>query len=193
VEKNKGLLKGEFIMKNKREISLALVVALYSAAVIALGMAAYAVYQYVATPDKTVLGLVFEHSWHVIILGLLIYATLYAVLYKKVVRPIRDLNLKLYAITRGNLTSIEIDSNVVEITEIAEGVQLLLDEMDRSVPHVSLTALSNRTQKIRSIAKESEALDMAAKDFLMNLSNEIDEMVRELSVAKGKKQESMVE
>jgi len=193
VEKNKGLLKGEFIMENKRKISLALVVAVYSAVVIALGMAAYAVYQYVATPDKTVLGLVFEHGWHVIVLGLLIYATLYAVLYNKVVRPIRDLNLKLYAITRGNLTSIEIDSNVVEIAEIAEGVQLLLDEMDRSVPHVSLTALSNRTQKIRSIAKESEALDTAAKDFLMNLSNEIDEMVRELSVAKGKKQESMVE
>ncbi|MDH4240980.1 MAG: hypothetical protein OEW48_15585 [Phycisphaerae bacterium] len=180
-------------MKNKREISLALVVALYSAVVIALGMAAYAVYQYIATPDKTVLGLVFEHSWHVIVLGLLIYATLYAVLYEKVVRPIRDLKLKLYAITRGNLTSIEIDSNVVEITEIAEGVQLLLDEMDRSVPHVSLTALSNCTQKIRSIAKESEALDTAAKDFLMNLSNVIDKMVRELSVAKGKKQESVAE
>lgn len=180
-------------MENKREISLALLVAVYSAVVIALGMAVYAVYQYVTTPDKTVLGLVFEHSWHVIVLGLLIYATLYAVLYKKVVRPVRELNLKLYAITRGNLTSIEIDSNVIEIKEIAEGVQLLLDEIERSVPHVSLTALSNRTQKIRSIAKESEALDTTAKDFLMNLSNEIDEMVRQLSVAKGKEQESMVE
>jgi methyl-accepting chemotaxis protein len=180
-------------MENKREISLASVVALYSAVVIALGMAAYAVYQYVSTPDKTVLGLVLEHTWHVIVLGLLIYVTLYAVLYKKVVKPIRDLNLKLYAITRGNLTSIEIDSNVVEISEIAGGVQLLLDEMERSVPHVSLTALSNRTQKIRSIAKETGALDKSAKDFLMNLSNEIDKMVRELSVAEVKKQESVAE
>jgi len=180
-------------MKNKREISLALIVAVYSAIVIALGMAIYAVYQYVATPDKTVLGLVFEHSWHVILLGLLIYATLYAVLYKKVVIPIRDLYLKLYAITRGNLNSLEIDSNIVEISEIAEGVQLLLDEMDRSVPHLSLAALSNRTEKIRSIAKESEALDMSAKDFLMNLANEIEEVVRELSMAKREKQESKVE
>jgi len=180
-------------MENKREISLASVVALYSAVVIALGMAAYAAYQYVSTQDKTVLGLFLEHSWHVIVLGLLIYVTLYAVLYKKVVRPIRDLNLKLYAITRGNLTSIEIDSNVVEISEIAGGVQLLLDEMDRGVPHVSLTALSNRTQKIRLIAKETEALDKAAQDFLMNLSNEIDKMVRELSVAQVKKQESVAE
>ncbi len=180
-------------MKNKRKNSLASVVAGYSALVIALGMAIYAVYQYVATPGKTVLGLVFEHSLHVIVLGSLIYATLYAVLYKKVVRPIRELYLKLYAITRGNLSSLEIDSNIVEISEIAEGVQLLLDEMDRSIPDVSLTALSNRTQKIRSIAKEPDALDMSTKDFLMNLANEIEEVVRELSTAKRKKQESKVE
>lgn len=153
----------------------------------------YAIYQYVATPGKTVLGLVLEHSLHVIVLGSLIYATLYAVLYKTVVRPIRELYLKLYAITRGDLSSLDIDSNIVEISEIAEGVQLLLDEMDRSIPDVSLTALSNRTQKIRSIAKESDALDMSAKDFLMNLANEIDEVVRELSMAKPKKQESKVE
>ena len=180
-------------MKNKREISLASVVAGYSALVIALGMAVYAVYQYIATPGETILGLVLEHSWHVLVLGVLIYATLYAVLYKTVVRPIRDLYLKLYAITRGDLSSLDIDSNIVEISEIAEGVQLLLDEMDRSVPDLSLTALSNRTQKIRSIAKESDALDMSAKDFLMNLSNEIEEVVRELSMANRKKQESKVE
>ncbi len=71
--------------------------------------------------------------------------------------------------------------------------QLLLDEMDRSVPDLSLTALSNRTGKIRSIAKESDALDMSAKDFLMNLSNEIEEVVKELSMANRKKQQSKVE
>ncbi len=180
-------------MENRREISLAFVVAVYSAVVIALGMAIYAVYQYFATPGKTVLGLVFEHSWHVVVLGLLIYATLYAVLYRKVVSPIRDLYLKLYAVTRGNLNSLEMDSNVVEIAEIAEGVQLLLDEMDRSVPDVSLTQLSGHTQKIRSIAKESDALDTSAKDILMSVANDIDEVVRGLFVAERKKQQSKVE
>lgn len=180
-------------MENKRKISLASVVAGYSALVIALGMAVYAVYQYTATPGETILGLVFEHSWHVLVLGVLIYATLYAILYKTVVRPIHDLYLKLYAITRGDLSSLDIDSNIVEISEIAEGVQLLLDEMDRSVPDMSLTAFSNRTQKIRSVAKESDALDMSAKDFLMNLSNEIEEVVRELSMTNRKKQQSKIE
>lgn len=180
-------------MNDKREVSLASVVAGYSAAVIALGMAIYAVYQYVAMPGKTVLGLVFEHSLHVIVFGLLIYGTLYAVLYRKVVRPIRDLYLKLYAITRGNLSSIEIDSNIAEIAEIAEGVQLLLDVMDRSVPEISLTELSRRTQKIRSIAKEPDALNTSDKDFLMNVANEIDEVANELCLTKRTKQEVGVE
>ena len=176
-------------MKDKREVSLAAVVAGYSALVIALGMGTYAVYQYYVMPDKTVLGLILEHSLHVIVLGLLIYGTLYAVLYKKVVRPIRDLYLKLYAITRGNLTSIEVDSNIVEIAQIAEGVQILLNGMDQNVPKVSLAELSNRTQKIRSIAKKSDALDPPAKDFLMNVASEIEEVVKELSTTKQTEQE----
>jgi len=184
---------GEFPMKNKRKNSLASVVAGYSALVIALGMALYAVHQYISTPGQTVIGLILEHSWHVLVLGALIYLTLYAVLYKTVVIPINDLYLKLYGITRGDLSSLEIESNITEISEIAEGVQLLLDEIDHSVPDLSLTALSNRTQKIRSIAKESEALDMSSKEFLMNLSNEIEELVRELSMANQKKKENKVE
>lgn len=177
-------------MDNKHEVSLASVVAGYSAAVIAFGMGIYAIYQYYAIPNKTILGLILEHSLHVIILGLLIYGTLYAVLYKKVVSPIRDLYLKLYAITRGNLSHIEVNSNIVEIAQIAEGVQILLNGIDQSVPKVSLAELSNRTTRIRSIAKESNALDMSSKDFLIHLSNEIEEVVKELSFVKHKKEES---
>ena len=171
-------------MTDKHEVSLASVVAGYSAAVIAFGMGIYAIYQYYAMPGKTVLGLILEHSLHVIVLGLLIYGTLYAVLYRKVVKPIRDLYLKLYAITRGNLSSIEVDSNIVEIAQIAEGVQILLDGLDQSVPKLSLAELSNRTQKIRLIAKKPDALDPPAKDFLMNVANEIDDVVKELSLTK---------
>jgi signal transduction histidine kinase len=177
-------------MKNKKKISLASVVAGYSALAVALGMAVYAVYQYIATPGQTVLGLIFEHSWHVLFLGIFIYIILYIVLHKTVVRPIRELYLKLYAITRGDLSSIEIDSNIIEISEIVEGVQLLMSEMDHSVPRMSLAALSNRTQKIRSIAKESDALAISSKDFLIHLSNEIDQVVKELSFTKQKKEES---
>jgi len=177
-------------MTDKHEVSLASVVAGYSAAVIAFGMGIYAIYQYYAMPGKTVLGLILEHSLHVIVLGLLIYGTLYAVLYRKVVKPIRDLYLKLYAITRGNLSTIEVDSKIVEIAQIAEGVRILLEGIDQSVPKVSLAELSNRTQKIRSIAKKRDALDPPAKDFLMNVANDIDDVVKELSFTMRPKEEA---
>lgn len=157
-------------MNAKREISLAFVVAVYTAVVIALGMGVYAVYQYFALPNETVLGLVLEHSWHVVVLGVLTYVTLYAVLYKKVVLPIRDLYLKLYAITRGNLSSITVDSNIIEIAQIAEGVRLLIAETDRGVPEVSLAELSEDAQKLRSVAKESDPLDDSEKDILLNVA-----------------------
>jgi hypothetical protein len=173
-------------MNDKREISLAFVVAVYTALVIALGMAVYAIYQYFAMPNETILGLVLEHSWHVVVLGVLTYVTLYAVLYKKVVLPIRDLYLKLYAITRGNLSSITVDSNIMEIAEIAEGVQLLIAETDRSVPEVSLAGLSESAQQLREVSKESNPLDDSEKDILLNVANKIDETVKGLTAAKQK-------
>jgi hypothetical protein len=65
--------------------------------------------------------------------------------------------------------------------------------MDRSIPKVSLSALSNRTQKIRSISKEPDALNASEKNFLMNVANEIDEVVRELSMPKHTEQEVKAE
>ncbi len=53
-------------MSRTRQHSLALVVAACTAAVIAGGMALYAVLQYFLTPGHTVLGLVFENSRHVV-------------------------------------------------------------------------------------------------------------------------------
>jgi hypothetical protein len=43
---------------------------------------------------------------------------------------------------------------------------------------MSLTAFSGCTQKIYLIGRKSDALDMTAEDSLMNLSNEIEEVVR---------------
>ncbi len=179
-------------MNDKRKISLAFVVAVYTALVIALGMSVYAIYQYFAMPNETILGLVLEHSWHVVVLGVLTYVTLYAVLYKKVVLPIRDLYLKLYAITRGNLSSITVDSNIMEIEEIAEGVQLLIAETNRGVPEVSLAGLSESAQQLRSLAKESNPLDESEKDILLNVASKIDEAVRGLAAVgqKAKKDDN---
>ena len=168
-------------MNSKTGISLALTVALCSVLVIAAAMTVYAVFQYFGTPGRTVIGLVLQHSWHVLALGVLIYLTLCAVLYKRVVRPVKDIYVKLYAITKGDLSPISVHSNITEIQEIVEGIRFLLSEIDKSTPAISVSDLSEAAQKLRSVARESDALDESTKYTLTETAEKIDEAVKALS------------
>lgn len=183
------MVKRPGYMNNRVEISLSLTVALYSALVIALGMAVYAVFQYFLTPERTVLSLVLQHSWHVLVLGVLIYVTLHAVLYKKVVRPIQDIYVRLYAITKGDLSPISVDSNITEIQEIVEGIRFLISEIKKSTPAISLSDLSKVAGDLRSLAKKSVALEESTKEELMEIAVRIDGVAEALSNEAVNKQE----
>jgi len=176
-------------MSAKRSKSLTLTVALYSALVIAVGMAIYAVFQYFLAPERTVLSLMLQHGWHVLALGVLIYVTLYGVLYRKVVRPIQDIYVKLYAITKGDLSPISVDSNITEIQEIVEGIRFILSEIKRSAPVVPLSDLCKVAEDLRSLARESGVFEEITKEKLMEIAAKIDETVKALSKEAVNKQE----
>lgn len=176
-------------MSEKCSKSLTLTVALYSALVIAVGMAIYAVFQYFLTPGRTVLSLVLQHGWHVLVLGVLIYAALYGVLYKKVVRPIRDIYVELYAITKGDLRHFSVNSNITEIQEIVEGINFLLSEIKKSAPVVPLSDLYKIVEDLRSLTRESGTLEEITKEKLMEIAAKIDETVKALSKEAVNKQE----
>ena len=176
-------------MNSRVRLSLALTIALYSVLVIAVGMGVYAAFQYSLTPERTVLSLVLQHSWHVLVLGVLIYLMLNIVLHKTVVRPIRDIYLKMYGIAKGDLSPISVDSNITEVQEIVEGVKFLLSEIDKSTPAISLSGLSNVAEDLRSLARESIALEESAKEKLMESALAIDGAVRALSKEAVNKQE----
>jgi len=160
-------------MKKIKKISLSMAISLYTALVIALGMALYAVYQYFAMPGMTVWGLIIGHGWHVIVLGIIIYVMLYAVLNKKVAQPLQDLYVKIYAITKGDLSPVSVNSNIMEIQEMGDGISLLLHEISKPAPKVSLLALSGCIQDLRLIAKEQDALKDEERDRLMAIANTI--------------------
>lgn len=162
--------------KKKWRMSLALIVALYSAAVIAGGMGVYAIFQYFAGPDHTVLGLILEHAWHVLVLGVLIYLLLYSVLRRMVVRPINGLCLKLYAIATGNVAPITLKTNVLEIHEMVEGINLMLAKMCTSPSDVSPSMLSADAEKLRSLAKRSNGLGQLAREQLIEIASRIDDV-----------------
>jgi len=169
-------------MKKIKNISLSMAISLYTASVIALGMAFYAVYQYFSMPGMTVLGLVIEHGWHVIVLGIIIYLTLYAILNKKVVQPLVSLYVKIYAITKGDFSPVVVDSNILEIQEMAEGITFLLNEIKKSVPKISLLKLSRCVQELRSIARqEADTSEHEIQERLAAIANIIDKTEKALS------------
>ncbi len=166
-----------------------MVVTVYTALIIAIGMAVYAVYQYFASPGMTVLGLILQHSWHVVAYGVLLYLSLSLVLYRNVVRPVQQLNVKLYAISKGDLSPVSVDSNVEEIQEIAQVVNFLLAQIEKAVPDVSVSELSESSQELRTIAHESDALEDSAKEALVGIANQVDEVVEALAIESLHRQE----
>lgn len=125
--------------------------------------------------------MIIGHGWHVIVLGIIIYVTLYAVLNKKVAQPLQDLYVKIYAITKGDFNPVSINSNIMEIQEMGDGISFLLKEIKKSVPKISLVALSHSAHDLRSIAKEHDALTDEERNRLMAIANTISKMEEVLS------------
>jgi nitrogen fixation/metabolism regulation signal transduction histidine kinase len=169
-------------MRTKHDWPLAVTIAVYTAAVMVAGMAIYAVFQYFLSPGHTVMGLVLEHLLHVLVLGVLTYAMLYLVLHRKVVRPINELYWKLYSFAGGDFRPASIRSNVREINEIAEGINMMLAKIDRSRPEVSLDDLSHGASQLRDLARRREVLDRPAREMLLEVAKEIDSAVAAITV-----------
>lgn len=169
-------------MKRPATMSLAVVITCYTALVIAGGMTVYAVFQYLSTPEKTVLGLILQHGLHVLALGTVIYLALNIVLHRKVTRPIGQLTLDLYAISKGNFRPVTVESGITEIQAIAEGVSLLIKRIAGSRTGPTALELSKCSSRLRARAKRSEAMDGQDRQVLMDTAERIDTIIRELSM-----------
>lgn len=124
-------------MTNKLQISIASYVALVSALITAIGMGAYAVYQFYFHPGHTVTGLVLEHGWHVVVLGFLTYLVSFLLFYYQIKKPISSLWLKCYAITNGYEDNFNVTSNIKEIQDIADAIDMLKAQLVKNKESVN--------------------------------------------------------
>jgi hypothetical protein len=139
-------------MKKKLKMSLALAVAILTAVTIAVAMGLYAVIQYYTMPDYTVIGLIAEHGWHVVVLGIFSYIVFYAVFYYMVVRPVTKIYLKCYSITKGNYSKLELKSKIKEIQDVADGINMIIwryeKDKEENIKDVQLTEDENSSSQI---------------------------------------------
>ncbi|MHC4789227.1 MAG: hypothetical protein ACYS8K_08525 [Planctomycetota bacterium] len=160
---------------------MAFIVTFYTALVIAGGMALYGVYQYLQTPGITATQLVLEHGLHVFAYGVALYLTLSLVLHRRVVLPVRELGVKLYALSKGDLEPIVLKSNVTEVQEIAKVVNFLIRQIGQPVPEVSLSDLSGSCERLRRLAHELDSIDDATREAFVGIANGVEEVVEALS------------
>lgn len=170
-------------MWGKRQAPLAVVMTFYTALVLAGGMAVYALVQYLLTPERSILGLVLEHGWHVVALAAVTYLALNMVLYRKVTRPIRELDVKLYAISKGDFSPVTVESDIKEVQEIAEVVTFLIGQIAGSLPGNAALKLSECSARIQSLAKESEGIDNRSREVLMDVARKMDGVLETLSMS----------
>jgi len=176
-----------------KHVSLAFTLTVYTALVIAAGMGVYAVHQYLSNPGETVLGLVLRHSSHVVGLGVMVYLALSAVLYRKMVRPMQDLNVKLYAISKGDFTPLEVDPGISEIRQVAIVINFLLREMKQAAPEGLVEELSASSGRLRLLAGDAKSMSCAERDSLVEVAGGIDSLCERLSASLLRRDEEETE
>lgn len=121
-------------MDKKR--SLSLLVSFWSAVGIASAMAIYAVIQYFTWPGASATQLFVTHLWHVLVLGLVIYAIMRLVFGRVVLKPINRINRHLYGVSTGRIVSLKLQSGVTEIDKLVAGINVMTTKMAHNAQSV---------------------------------------------------------
>ncbi|MHC5037904.1 MAG: HAMP domain-containing protein [Planctomycetota bacterium] len=165
-------------MSDKRTRSLGSFIGVYSVLILVAGMAGYGVFQYFMFPGKSVVGLIAEHLSHLFVLIVLMYGILYLFLLRKVVDPIRKLRWKFYSLSEGDFKPIEIDSNILEVQEIARGLNQMVERINISVPTVSLKDLTHDAEYLRKMAQNHAKLDPEARKIMLKTARDMDDSIK---------------
>jgi len=152
--------------------SLSAVVSLWTAASIAGGMAVYGAVQYATTPGARIADLLATHLWHVIALGLIVYALSVVLLQRSVVLPLQRIHLHLYGIGAGRLQELHLPTRIREIRTIVDGVNLMVRRIEIGADHDALAGAQSEVEQIRQLASRLPDSDQStASAILASLSN----------------------
>lgn len=158
--------------------SLSFVTALWMALVIALAMAGYAVVQKMFEPQTTWRSLFIHHLWHVIVLGGVIYLACWMEFRRLLALPLNRIYLHLYAVGKGRLEPLKVNSNIREIRSIVEGVNLMIWRMGRASDP---KALPDALEDLRVIRETIRELAAQKPDNFSELAGRLDDLEQNLS------------
>ncbi len=159
--------------------TLTTVIAKYIGLILIVGMAAYAILQYmIMQPDQNAMRLVMEHLGHVAFLMVLMYFTLYLVLLKVVITPIQNFQEKLYAVSGGDLTPIMRTYPIREIQSMSGGINLMIERLIVEMPDTSTTEFLQHATILRDITREADALNPSQQEALLDTAAALERHVQ---------------
>ena len=172
-----------------RPSRLASIFAFRLAVTLALAMAAYAALERYQDPQASWMSLGLTHGWHVVALGLLLYAVLVVGFDRLVGRPLRVIHAHLYKVATGRLEILHLDARVKEIAEMVASVNLMVRRMRLGAgdadPHRTALALRDLGARLRDSAPEVAEAMVNAAAALELLSPPTDEGTRSATPSSG--------
>ncbi len=178
-------------MKTPRTLSFH--VTIWLAVAVGLGMAAYAIYQYATMPGQTARDLLLHHSWHVLLLGAVIYIVSWVMIEWVLVRPLEAIYVHLYAIGAGRRSRLEIQSNVREIVTIVEGINLMLQRLEQSADDGAIQRTQSSLAELRKAIEELEVASPETKgatlDKLAGFEKSLSAVLQHIKAAPGPRDE----
>ncbi len=179
-------------MKTPRSLSSH--VTIWLAVAVGLGMAAYAIYQYATMPGQTARDLLLHHSWHVLVLGAVIYIISWVMIEWVLVRPLEAIYVHLYAIGAGRRSRLEIQSNVREIVTIVEGINLMLQRLEQSPEDGAIQRAQFGLAQLRKSIEELEVASPEAKvttlDKLAGFEKSLSAVLQNIKAASAPREEN---
>ena len=129
-------------------------VAVWTALIIAVCMGVYGVFQFYQMPEMSVRELVLRHMWHVLVLGAIIHLFCWFILHWLLIRPINQIYIHLYQLGAGQLKSIEVDTSVIELRTIINGMNLMIWRMKKWLDSDAMYKARTQIEEIRLIATQ---------------------------------------
>lgn len=148
--------------------SLSFHVTVWLALGIAIGMAGYAIYQYATISGHTTLDLTLHHTWHVLVLGAMMYLVSWLTLHRILIKPLHTIYIHLYALGAGKLEPLTLNSRVTEIRTIVDGVNLMLRRTEQDLDTEGLSRVQREARELNKAIWELEIADPTAKSLALD-------------------------
>lgn len=167
-EQTDKYMKSQSDFSKETGISLSLLVALWTAAAIAIAMGAYAVYQHFQLPETTLKNLFVHHLWHVLVLGVVIYVACWSAFRQFLLKPLNRIYVHLYGLGSGKMRKLDLHSSVRELQTIVHGINLMIWRLNQWMDADALTQTHARINEIKTISEQLRIENRTVADHLQD-------------------------